>query len=214
MRFSRLGYFSLALAAATAVMADEPPNVPPKPADADAPLAQGFPDATKPGEIEVKHYPAYRSAVASGAKVTPGASDLLFWPLFNHISKNHIAMTGPVISTYESPELLEKPGVEGRMTMEFVYRTPDQGKPGKAGLLVDVENHPAADYLCLGVQGAMNDDAMRSGVVKLRDWLTSHAAQWIESGPPRRLGYHGPMTPVAERLWEIQIPITPIKPAP
>ncbi len=40
------------------------PGVKVRAADADAPLAQGWPKGTEPGVIEVKNYPAYRSAVA------------------------------------------------------------------------------------------------------------------------------------------------------
>jgi hypothetical protein len=42
-----------------------------RPADSDSPLPEGWPDATVPGKIEVKDYPAYRSAVAKakGASV-------------------------------------------------------------------------------------------------------------------------------------------------
>ncbi len=98
--------------------------------------------------------------------------------------------------------------------MEFVYRTPDEGKIGKSGPLVTVEDHPATDYLCLGFQGPMDDNAMRDGVAKLREWLTSHASEWTEDGPPRRLGYHGPMTPAPQRLWEVQIPVKSAKPTP
>ncbi len=35
-----------------------------RPADSDSPLPEGWPDATIPGRIEIKNYPAYRSAVA------------------------------------------------------------------------------------------------------------------------------------------------------
>ena len=199
MRLSRLGLLSLTLAA-TAGMADEPAKVPPKAADADAPLAKGFPDATKPGEIEVKHYPAYRARWRAGAQLKPGADNLLFWPLFNHISKNDIAMTAPVISTYKSPRLLEGPGGKGEISMEFVYRSPDEGKPGKAGPLVTVEDHPATDYVCLGFQGSMEDDTMREGVGKLRAWLAEHAAEWAEDGPPapsRLSRPHDPLRPNA-----------------
>jgi hypothetical protein len=44
-------------------------------------------------------------------------------------------------------------------------------------------------------------------VATLRKWLDEHKGEWVEDGPPRRLGYHGPMTPSVQRLWEIQIPV-------
>jgi hypothetical protein len=188
---------------------DDPPRVEPKPADGDAPLPVGFPGATKPGEIEVKTYPAYRSAVAKGRGMTFSSSDFLFWPLFQHIERNEIAMTAPVINTYKDPGLLEKPDTRGEVTMEFLYREPTQGKTGPDGNLVEVSDHPAGRYVCLGFQGLMGDEAMREGVARLRSWLDEHRDEWTAAGPPRRLGYHGPMTPAPQRLWEVQIPIKP-----
>ena len=44
-------------------------------------------------------------------------------------------------------------------------------------------------------------------VATLRKWLDEHKGEWVEDGPPRRLGYHGPMTPPVQRLWEVQIPV-------
>jgi hypothetical protein len=188
---------------------DAPRPVEPKAADADAPLPVGFPDATRPGAIEVKSYPAYRSAVARGEGLTLDSGDALFWPLFNHIARKEIAMTAPVINTYEGAGLLSEPDARGAVAMEFPYREPDQGEAGRDGDRVTVEDRPAGRYACLGVQGAMTDARMREGVATLRAWLDEHRAEWVESGPPRRLGYHGPMTPTARRLWEVQLPVRP-----
>lgn len=192
--------------------ADEPPA--PKAADADAPLPVGFPGATAPGVIEVKSYPAYRSAVAEGRGMSLSSGDFLFWALFNHIEKNEIAMTAPVINTYRTPELIERPDARGEVSMEFLYREPSQGSTGPDGNLVTVTDHPAGRYVCLGLQGGMSGDRMREGVARLRDWLEEHRGEWVADGPPRRLGYHGPMTPVARRLWEVQIPVRPATDAP
>jgi len=72
---------------------------------------------------------------------------------------------------------------------------------------VKVEDHPATTFVCLGVQGDLDPDRMRQGVDVLKNWINDHKAEWVEDGPPRRLGYHGPMTKRDERLWEVQIPI-------
>ena len=177
-----------------------------KPADSDAPLAEGWPNGTEPGRIEVKEYPAYRSAVARGKGGGLGADNVLFFPLFRHITSSDVAMTTPVVSTY-APELLKGPKVTGDMAMEFVYRSPTLGQAGKGVGPVKVEDHPAATFVCLGVQGGDDPERVRKGVEVLKAWLAAHKAEWTEDGPPRRLGYHGPMTPHDERLWEVQLPI-------
>ncbi|ADV61994.1 hypothetical protein Isop_1409 [Isosphaera pallida ATCC 43644] len=195
----------------TAAHAQDLPPV--KPADSDSPLAEDWPGGTAPGTIEVKRYPAYRSAVATakGIPVNSGADGVLFMTLFNHISKNDIAMTTPVVNTYDEV-MIETPGEKGVMTMEFIYRTPRMGNPGRDGA-VEVKDHPAATYVALGIQGRMNTQIMLDGVARLEKWLEEHKDEWVAAGPPRRLGYHGPMTPESQKLWEVQIPIKPAKEA-
>lgn len=194
--------------------------IPPKPADGDAPLPKGFPEATAPGMIEVKTYPAYRSAVAKRDDLAADGDGSLFMPLFRHIRGEGIAMTAPVISTFETPGLVEQPGKTGQVVMEFLYREPDQGRTGPGVGPVTVADQPGGRYLCLGVQGTMTERRMREGLERLRAWLKEHPDRWVEAGPPRRLGYHGPMTLPFRRLWEIQLPVRPTegaepaKPAP
>ena len=62
-----------------------------------------------------------------------------------------------------------------------------------------------------GHRVGISDTKLRDGAKTLKTWLAEHKAEWIEAGPPRRLGYHGPMTPVAERRWEVQIPVKSAK---
>ncbi len=185
-------------------------SIPPKAADADAPLAEGWPKSTAPDEIEVKTYPAYRGAVAVNPKAKLGLEDFLFFSLFNHIQRNEIEMTSPVINTYE-PTLIETPGSEGEATMEFVYRSSKIGKLGKDGETVKVVDHPSAKYVCLGVQGSMTNKKLTQSVDRLHKWLDEHKTEYVADGPPRRLGYHGPMTPVRQRLWEVQIPVKAVE---
>ncbi len=178
----------------------------PRAADSDAPLAEGWPGATRPGRIEVKTYPVYRSAVARAKGAGAKADGALFWPLFNHISRKGVEMTTPVVSTYTT-EMIENPSAPGEMSMEFVYRTSTMGETGNGVGAVKVEDHPAATYVCLGIQGRMTVKLMRDGVAKVETWLGEHKSEWVQDGQSRRLGYHGPMTPVSERLWEVQIPV-------
>ena len=98
-----------------------------RPADSDSPLPEGWPDATVPGEIEVKDYPAYRSTVAQAKAHSVRSDGVLFFSLFNHISRSNIEMTAPVVNTYATPTMIETPGGTGEMTMEFLYRNTRQG---------------------------------------------------------------------------------------
>src|SRR5437660_664308 len=120
--------FALLGAGSVFTRADDPKpaasKVHPKPADGDAPLAEGFPDATEPGKIEVKRYPAYRSAVTKANKASVSSGGLMFFSLLNHIQSNKIEMTAPVINTFKTPRMIEMPGARGEVTMEFVYRSP------------------------------------------------------------------------------------------
>ncbi len=178
----------------------------PKAADGDAPLPEGWPAATKPGVTEIKNYPPYRSAVARAKGAAMGTDNVLFFSLFRHISKKEIAMTAPVVNTYD-PGMIDNPKQTGEISMEFLYRTPTQGELGPGVGAVNVEDHPAATYICRGVQGEMSPDRLRSELATLKTWLAAHRQEWQEAGEPRRLGYHGPMTPMTRRLWELQIPI-------
>ena len=61
----------------------------------EAEMPQGFPGYTPVGQIEIKQYPAYRKAFASGPAE--------FWLLFSHIKQNNVAMTAPVEMDYGEP---------------------------------------------------------------------------------------------------------------
>ncbi|WP_166821286.1 heme-binding protein [Thalassoroseus pseudoceratinae] len=189
----------LALATNVVVAADQ------KPAEVDAPLPEGWPEPTQPGVIEVKEIPAYRSAIATTEGDANRADSKLFWQLFTHIKVNQIAMTAPVISTYPTDEEADRPA-----RMEFLYRRLSQGEAGDGVGAVRVEDHPAETVVTLGIQGGVEQNIYEDGIAKLRAWLKDHP-QWEATGTPRRLGYHGPMTPKAQRLWEVQIPIKPLK---
>ncbi len=173
----------------------------PKPADLDAPLPDGWPKPTQPGVIEIKEVPAYRSAMAKTDGNANQADNKMFWQLFTHIKLKQIAMTAPVISTYPTDEESERPA-----TMEFLYRRLSQGETGAGVGAVNVEDHAAATVVALGIQGGAEKTIYDDGIAKLQTWLDDHP-EWKATGTPRRLGYHGPMTPKARRLWEVQIPV-------
>ena len=189
------------------------PGVEPRAADADAPLAVGWPQATRPGVVEVKAYPGYRGAIARGKNAAMGSDNILFYPLFLHITRSNVAMTSPVVNTFD-PAIVNKPGETGDVTMEFVYRTPQTGQLGRGVGMVVVEDHPAGSFVCLGVQGELAPARFAQAVAALQAWLDQHRDVWVAAGNPRRLGYHAPMVAPEARLWEVQIPVKPpAKPA-
>lgn len=182
------------------------PGVEPRAADADAPLAEGWPKATRPGVIEIKAYPGYRGAIARGKNASLGADDVLFYPLFLHITKSNVPMTSPVLNTID-PLMIDKPGSTGDVEMEFVYRTRELGPTGRGIGAVVVEDRPASSYVCLGIQGDLEPEKIRAAVATLRAWVEDHKAEWAVDGKPRRLGYHSPMVEKDTRLWEVQISV-------
>ncbi len=198
---------ALALTGTTARANDEKaakPDVEPAAADSDAPLPEGWPRSTRPGAIEVKSYPAYRSAIARGPGGSMKAQQQLLWPLFIHITRKQIAMTAPVIMTSEP-----RPCGPAESSMEFLDRRLDQGEVGPGGGTVKVEDRPASTFVCLGIQGNLTEPRRDESVANLRTWLDEHKAEWVADGPPRLLGYHGPSTPESKQLGEVQIPIKP-----
>ena len=219
----QVGSFGIGLLLCPLVRGDDPPPPPlqaftvpgvePRAADADAPLAAGFPQATRPGVIEVKAYPAYRGATARGKNATLGSDNILFYPLFLHISRLKIEMTAPVVNTFD-PAMIARPGTLGDVTMEFVYRTPTTGQVGRGVGAVVVEDHPARSFVCLGVQGDLDPEKLAQAGAALDAWLAAHPGEWIADGGPRRLGYHSPMVDKDARLWEVQIPVKKADKAP
>jgi uncharacterized protein (TIGR03067 family) len=185
-------------------------SVAPAAADSDAPLPDGWPKVTAPGAIEVKTYPKYRSAIVRDKAATISRGEGRFFPLFGHITTKGIAMTAPVVMTYE-PRIVENIGEKGEASMGFLYQHPDQGQVGPGVGKVKVEDHPAVTVVSLGLQGDINPARMRDSVARLRAWLDQHKGEWVADGPPRLLGYYGPQTPVARRLHEAQIPVRPAR---
>ena len=120
----------------------------------EAPLPQGFPPPTPLGEIQVKHYPAYRAACTS---TRPGESRA-FWRLFRHIESNGIAMTAPVEVTYAVTEQDEPRETE----MAFLYRSPEQGKAGVQDM-VNVVDMPPVSVVSIGCRGEADSTSVDQG---------------------------------------------------
>lgn len=160
----------------------------------EAPLPDGFPGYTPVGQIEVKHYPAYRKAETSGKTA--------FWTLFRHIQQASISMTAPVEMTYQE----FGPPVGREQSMAFLYDDKNTGNAGRQGS-VEVVDVPAATVVSIGVRGPRTDEAMTHAEQRLNDWLREHSQQYRRTGPVRVMGYNSPFVPRARQFWEVQIPV-------
>jgi hypothetical protein len=171
----------------------------------DAQMPAGYPAVTEAGRIEVKTYPATRTAVhTKEADFDRGLNDS-FWPLFNHIKDRRIEMTAPVISDY--PADVAPTVRSGRMSVAFVYPSPATGTPGAAGR-VEVVDVPPMTVVSIGVKGSYTMSTMLPALKKLEAWLKTEGREWVAEGQPRRLFYNNPMWRPGWTLnSEVQIPI-------
>ena len=160
----------------------------------EAPLPEGFPSYTPVGEIEVKHYPAYRKAETSGK--------VAFWTLFQHITTAGISMTAPVEMTFQA----DGPPVGREQSMAFLYGDKNIGSAGRKGN-VDVVDVPAATVVCIGVRGVRSDEVLVQAERELRNWLDENRSRFKQSGPVRVMGYNSPFVARDRQFFEVQIPI-------
>ncbi len=165
---------------------------------------EGWPQLTPVGKVELREYPVYRAAVVDQTDVNGRGMNPMFWELFQHIKTNDIAMTAPVDMGYEdaSPD-------NARMTsMAFLYRSTQLGNTGEQGP-VEVRDVDKQLFASVGVRGGYNDATFENGLDKLAAWLTEHNDEYERTGPPRFLGYNGPMVPIFMRYGEVQMPVRP-----
>ncbi len=165
----------------------------------EAEMPVGFPDYTPVGQIEVKQYPAYRKATASG-----GAA---FWTLFSHIKQNNVTMTAPVEMYYGDPLSRNSKN----RSMSFLYERPDQGSVGKQGS-VEVIDVPAMKVVSIGCRGSQTSSAVAEAREKLLKFLAENKDGYTAAGPMRVMGYNSPFVPRDRNFFEVQIPVTTSKP--
>lgn len=162
----------------------------------EAELPQDFPTYTPVGKIEVKQYPAYRRASASGIAE--------FWMLFRHIQQNNVAMTAPVeldMGTADAARVRQR-------SMSFLYERPDQGSTGKQGF-VEVNDVPAMQVLSIGCRGERTTASTEAARRRLLAWLDEHKRDYVVAGSLRIMGYNSPFLPAARQFYEVQIPVRP-----
>ncbi|MEY2716113.1 MAG: hypothetical protein RIT24_2456, partial [Planctomycetota bacterium] len=70
------------------------------PSRIESPLPAGYPEPTPPGAIDLKRYPTVRRAEYVSSASPGMGMNMGFFPLFNHIKRNDIAMTSPVEMDY------------------------------------------------------------------------------------------------------------------
>ncbi len=90
---------------------------------ASTPLSEGFPEPMADGKIDVKQYPAYRSATVLVKGGLGSASSRGFSPLFPHISENDISMTVPVEAQYPAASLQANAASQGDTAVSVLYRS-------------------------------------------------------------------------------------------
>ena len=160
----------------------------------EASLPEGFPTYTAIGEIEVKHYPAYRKAETSGR--------VAFWTLFEHIRSAGIAMTAPVEMTYPA----DGPPLGRERAMAFLYGDKNAGTAGRKGN-VEVVDVPAASVVSIGMRGGRSDAVLVEAEQRLRNWLEQNKQRFEQTGAVRVMGYNSPFVARDRQFFEVQIPI-------
>ncbi len=179
----------------------------------EAPLPEGYPQPTPPGAIEIKTYPSVRRAEFVGRGNAEFGMNMGFWPLFQHIQRNSIAMTSPVEMDYtgwtgDAGEATDE------WTMSFLYRTADLGPTGEDGRVRIVDTEPVT-VLAIGTRGAYGSRTIAPALETLMDWLANQPAdgpQWEIAGDPRAFYYNGPSVRNANKWAEAQLPIRPVTP--
>lgn len=179
----------------------------------DTKLPVGYPAPTAPGAYEVKHYASVRRAEFTSGNGRGINGQNGFWPLFQHISRNDIAMTAPVEMEVSDDN---NDGDPDQWTMSFLYHQLSDGPTGEDGNVVIVDTEPMT-YLALGVQGRRGENTWETLAAELDTWIAA-SPDWQRVGMPRVLGYNGPNVPGRNQWWEIQMPIepaeTPVSPEP
>jgi hypothetical protein len=182
------------------------------PSRIESPLPAGYPEPTPPGSIDIKRYPSVRRAeyVSDGS---PGfGMNMGFFPLFNHIKRNDIAMTSPVEMDYRDmfDPATGKQAAKDSMswTMSFLYRTAELAPAGadKKDRKVVVTDRPEMEVLAIGMNGPYGTGIVEKGLTLLHDWLRDHPEYEI-AGEPRAFHYNGPSIANRVKWSEVQLPV-------
>lgn len=166
-----------------------------------AELPQGFPTFQATGEIELRHYPAYRMVHTTMRGGSMGA----FWPLFRHIEKNGIAMTTPVEMNWDDATTDKRP-----TGMAFLYGDPTT-TPGSVADGVEVRDVPAAVVLSIGAIGEEQPARTAELGARLAQFVAASNGRLAIAGLPRLLVYNSPMVSRDQRYFEVQLPVRQVE---
>lgn len=171
----------------------------------DTALPEGYPAPTPPGSIDLKRYPSVRRAEVSGTMNADWGMSLGFWPLFQHIKKNEIAMTAPVEMDYRDWQPEDGDTRPSGWTMSFLYRTADLGPTGTDGRVRVIDTEPLT-VISIGLRGPYGLRTIEAGLERLQDWLAGQE-EWEAAGDPRSFYYNDPSVPNDRKWAEAQIPV-------
>lgn len=177
----------------------------------EADLPAGFPAPGPAGQVVIKDYPAYRMAAFLPAEGRERAQNQMFWPLFQHIKRNRIAMTAPVEMRYPAA-VATRPADAASVqpeSMAFLYAQPTLGNlgPDREDRRVVVKDTPAMTVLSVGLRGNYDSRRLAKALAQLEKWLAENPGRAEIVGKPRYLGYNSPMVPGFLRYGEVQLPV-------
>lgn len=167
----------------------QPPAAPPAYRE-ESPLPKGWPTPGPFGQVVRKQYPAYRAAFTPDSSPNSG-----FRRLFKHISRNKIPMTAPVEMK------LDNSGASGMEEMAFLYQSPEVGKAGVDGELVEVRDMPALAALSYAWQGPRNNTTTATARAAIDAEL---ARLNLKATGYRIFGYNSPFVPRSKQTHELQ----------
>lgn len=182
------------------------------PSRIESPLPAGYPEPTPPGSIDLKRYPTVRRAEYVSSASPGMGMNMGFFPLFNHIKRNDIAMTSPVEMDYRDtfdPETgKQSPKESMSWTMSFLYRTAELAPAGKdkKDKNVLVTDRPEMTVLSIGMNGPYGTGVVEKGLTLLHAWLKDHPEYQV-AGEPRAFHYNGPYIANRNKWSEVQLPV-------
>jgi hypothetical protein len=168
----------------------------------EAPLPEGFPPPTEVGKVVEKAYPVIRSFSATGENA--------FGKCFTYLALKRHEMTAPVVMNYDKSQAGDDMLPHEVERMHFLLEKPSLDEPKTVGP-VTVADMDKMRVVSIAHQGKLTPEDIDRYEQKLREYAQQKKSLKV-SGEARLLGYNGPMTPATKRYWEIQLPVTEVKP--